>query len=500
MKLQVEYVPIGTIKPYKRNAKLHPQEQIEQIKNSMQEFGNIDPIGVWHNEIVEGHGRYEALKQMGVKEIPIIRLDDLTDEQRKAYALAHNKLTMNSDFDVALLDTELAEIETIDMTLLGFDDKEEETPQEVVEDDFDEEPPAEPIAKYGDIYQLGRHRLMCGDSTKIDDVEKLMGGNKADMVFTDPPYGMKKENEGVANDNLNFDDLLAFNKEWIPLSFSALKENGSWYCWGIDEPLMDIYAEILKPMQKNKQIAFRNLLTWDKGNGQGQLASEFRMYPIADEKCLFVMCGGDSVQGFCVNQNDYSESMDKVRLYLEAEIKKLNQSDKVIAHALGYKDGRTVNHWWSKSQFALPTRENYEALRKYGKSVLKDYDFLKKDYDELKKDFYEGRSYFDNTHDNQNNVWHFDRAGKTERVGHSTPKPIALCSRAIKSSSREDEIVLDLFGGGGSTLMACEQLNRKCFMMELEPQWVDVIINRWETFTGKNAELINGNGKVAEES
>lgn len=125
MKLQVEYVPISTIKPYRRNAKLHPQEQIEQIKNSMKEFGNIDPIGVWHNEIVEGHGRYEALKQMGVKEIPIIRLDDLTDEQRKAYALVHNKLTMNSDFDVELLDTELAEIETIDMTLLGFDEAEQ---------------------------------------------------------------------------------------------------------------------------------------------------------------------------------------------------------------------------------------------------------------------------------------------------------------------------------------------------------------------------------------
>ena len=122
MKLQVEYVPIDTIKPYKRNAKLHPQEQIEQIKNSMKEFGNIDPIGVWHNEIVEGHGRYEALRQMGVKDVPVIRLDDLTDEQRKAYALAHNKLTMNSDFDVSLLDTELAEIETIDMTLLGFDE------------------------------------------------------------------------------------------------------------------------------------------------------------------------------------------------------------------------------------------------------------------------------------------------------------------------------------------------------------------------------------------
>lgn len=178
MKLQVEYVPITEIKPYRRNAKLHPQEQIEQIKNSMKEFGNIDPIGVWHNEIVEGHGRYEALKQMGVKEIPIIRLDDLTDEQRKAYALAHNKLTMNSDFDVSLLDTELAEIETIDMTLLGFDDKEAE-PIQVQEDNTEIETPAEPKAKYGDIYKLGNHRLMCGDSTKAEDVQNLMDGNSA---------------------------------------------------------------------------------------------------------------------------------------------------------------------------------------------------------------------------------------------------------------------------------------------------------------------------------
>ena len=304
------------------------------------------------------------------------------------------------------------------------------------------------------------------------------------------------------NDNLNYDDLLDFNRQWIPLTFGALKDNGSWYCWGIDEPLMDIYSEILKPMQKEKKIAFRNLITWDKGNGQGQLAEDFRMYPIADEKCLFVMVGCDSVQGFSVNQEDYSESMDKVRLYLEGEIAKLGQSDKTIANALGYKDGRTVNHWRSKSQFALPTKENYEALREYGKSILKDYDFLKKDYDELKKDydelkkdFYEGRSYFDNTHDNMNNVWHFDRTSQEERKhtgGHATPKPIALCSRAIKSSSREGEIVLDVFGGSGSTLIACEQLNRKCYMCELDPHYCDVIIQRWEDFTGQKAVLLNG--------
>ena len=325
-----------------------------------------------------------------------------------------------------------------------------------------------------------------------------MNGVKADMVFTDPPYGMKKENDGVANDNLNYDDLLEFNKKWIPITFNNLKDNGSWYCWGIDEPLMDIYSNILKPMAKENKITFRNLITWDKGNGQGQLSSEFRMYPIADEKCLFVMCGSESCQGFAVNQEDYSENMDKVRLYLEEQINKLHNiglNDKAIANALGYKDGRTVNHWYSKSQFALPTKENYEALKEYGKKVLKqDYDFLKQDYDSLKQDFYASRSYFDNTHDNMNNVWHFSKTSGEEREsagGHATPKPIALCTRAIKSSSRENENVLDVFGGSGSTLIACEQNNRNCYAIELEPRWVDVIIQRWENFTGEKAIKIN---------
>jgi DNA modification methylase len=409
--------------------------------------------------------------------------------------LADNKVAELTEWDEEKFKNELKSIEDIDMTDFGIAIEEVKSEQKEVEED---EVPTDNIpkrAKRGQIWKLGEHRLMCGDSTSKADVEKLMDGAKADMVFTDPPYGMKKEKDGVLNDNLNFDDLLEFNKQWIPLTFANTKENGSWYCWGIDEPLMDIYSNILKPMQKEKQIAFRNLITWDKGSGQGQLSEGFRMYPIADEKCLFVMCGGDSVQGFCVNADDYSENMDKVRLYLEAEIKKLKQSDKVIANALGYKDGRTVNHWWSKSQFALPTRENYEALREYGKKVLKDYDFLKKDYDELKKDFYSGRSYFDNTHDNMNNVWHFSKTSQEERKqtgGHATPKPIALCSRAIKSSSRENEKVLDVFGGSGSTLIACEQLNRKCFTMELDEHYCDVIITRWEILTGKKAELING--------
>lgn len=260
-KLKIEYVDINSIKPYKNNAKEHPQEQIEQIKNSIKQFNMIDPIGIWKDEIVEGHGRLIACKELGYTEVPIIRLDHLTDEERKAYTLAHNKLTMNSDFDLDILNNELDDILNIDMSDFGFDlDFEDEEEKEIVEDEVPEVP-EEPKAKLGDIYQLGNHRLMCGDSTKEEDVAKLMNGVKADMVFTDPPYGMKKENDGVANDNLNYDDLLEFNKKWIPITFNNLKDNGSWYCWGIDEPLMDIYSNILKPMQKQNKITFRNFIT-----------------------------------------------------------------------------------------------------------------------------------------------------------------------------------------------------------------------------------------------
>ena len=365
---------------------------------------------------------------------------------------------------------------------------------EVAEDEvpeIDEE--NESITKLGDIWQLGRHRLMCGDSTDKATVEKLMNGAKADLVFTDPPYGMKKEADGVLNDNLNYDDLLEFNKKWIPLTFANTKENGSWYCWGIDEPLMDIYSYIVKPMAKDNKVTFRNLITWDKGNGQGQLSADFRMYPVADEKCLFLMFGEQDMR-FKRNLEEFNEMFEPIRKWFEQERKKSGLSVEQISKI----DSTRCSHYWAKVQFEFPTKEAFCKIQNYcvenGINAFGvEYEEIKKEYEEIKKEFYKNRAYFDNTHDNMNNVWHFDRTSASEREltgGHATPKPIALCGRAIKTSSREKETVLDVFGGSGSTLVACEQLDRICYTMELDPKYCDVIIKRWETLTGQTAELI----------
>ena len=489
--LRIEYHDPNELKPYENNARDHKDVDIEAIRESIREFGFNDPIGIWSDEnlIVEGHGRQMAAIAEGLDSVPCIRLDHLTDEQRRAYALAHNKTAELSMWDFSKLEIELAGIQEIDMSAFGFEPIPEPEPQ-VVEDEIPEE--AETRCKPGDLWKLGNHRLICGDSTDVNVIDRLMDGVKADLVFTDPPYGMKKESEGVLNDNLNFDDLLDFNRQWIPLTFGALKDNGSWYCWGIDEPLMDIYSNILKPMAKENKITFRNLITWDKGNGQGQLSEDFRMYPIADEKCLFVMMG---VQGFSNNADNYFEAWEPIRTYLKQERDRMGWSNADMKKMCGHSPTSGC-HWFDKSQWMMPTEEEYKTWQHHakGEGFKKEYEGFKKEYEEIKKEYYSTRAYFDNTHDNQNNVWHFDRAGKDEREhtgGHATPKPIALCGRAIKSSSREGEIVLDVFGGSGSTLIACEQLNRKCYMAELSPEYCDVIIERWERFTGEKAELIS---------
>ena len=378
MKLKVEYYPIDSIKPYENNAKIHTEEQIEQIKKSIEQFGMNDPIAIWSedNIIIEGHGRLMACKELGLTEVPIIRLDDLTDEQRRAYTLIHNQTTMNTGFDLDILNDELENIE-IDMSDFGFeleiDNIEDE--KEIVEDEVPEVP-EEPKAKLGDIYQLGNHRLMCGDSTSVDDVNKLMNGVKADMVFTDPPYGV--DYKGINNDDRSG------LEELLDKSFNNMKNNcnegSSIYCFHSDR-CADIFNNVFR-----KYCHFSSMIIWKKPS-------------------------------LVLSQTDY-QSIHEPCLY-------------------GWFDNGNHNFYGDRKQIS---------------------------------------------------VWEYDREN-TE--GHTTPKPVKLICNALNNSSEENNYILDLFGGSGSTLIACEQLNRKCYMMELDPHYIDVIIQRWENFTGKKAVKIN---------
>ena len=499
--MELTVTKLKDITPYERNPR-NNDAAVDAVAESIKQCSYIAPIIVDEDGVIlAGHTRYKALKRLGYTECEVIVKEGLTDEQKRKYRILDNKTNELAEWDIELLNIELDGLD-FDGFDFGFDDEAEEEKAEIVEDEAPEvDVESEPTAKLGDIWQLGRHRLMCGDSTDALNIDLLMNRAKADLVFTDPPYGMKKEKDGIANDNLNYDDLLVFNKEWIPLTFEALKDNGSWYCWGIDEPLMDIYSHILKPMQKANQITFRNLITWKKENDNptmlfnGACSSNNRSY-YTNEKCLFAMCG---VQGFNNNKDHYDETFEPVRAYMESEAKKVGLNSKTLTQITGVQ---MYGHWFTKSQFTIIPEVHYKKLQDYyaGVAFLLPYNELQTLFDaEEHQNLHDAvmakRAYFDGTASQCIDVWVHDVTSQKERKltgGHATPKPIELCSRAIKSSSREGEIVLDVFGGSGSTLIACEQLDRTCYMMELDPKYVDVIIKRWETFTGKKAVLING--------
>ena len=384
-KLKVEYVDIDTIKPYKNNAKLHPKEQIEQIKKSIENFGMNDPIGIWNNEIVEGHGRILACKELGYKQIPVIKLDHLTDEERKSYIIAHNKLTMNSDFDIDILRTELENLKELDfdLELTGFNvdelddilgNNEEET--EIVEDEVPEVP-EEPKAKLGDIYQLGNHRLMCGSALIKEDVEKLLDNNKCELTFTDPPYQLDTQGGGILKSANSMKQIKENGVDSFEPSKLILFSDTNIYCH--NKPLIKKYIELAEENNKPYDLCF-----YKKTN----TVPNYKGYMMTDCEYIAIIGNQDPNKG--LEKEEYSKCY------------------------IGKKD-------------------------------------------------------------NDNKL--------------SYSKPVGLCAKYIKLYGKEN--VLDLFGGSGSTLIACEQLNKRCFIMELLPEYVDVIIQRWENFTGKKAVKLN---------
>lgn len=396
MELKIEYVKPSALHEYKNNAREHHEADVNAIAASIKEFGFNDPIGVWNDEIVEGHGRLLAAIQLGLKKVPIIRLDSLTDEQRKAYALAHNKTAELSNWNFDVLDSELKEITDIDMAQFGFNLDAVEEPAEVQEDDYTESDDTPKRAQNGDIFELGGHRLICGDATSADVVANLMQDEIADLVFTDPPYGVaysggnqiedgKIKSNGrktIKNDALDYEDLYKFLYDVFVNIKLSTKEKAALYIFYAHSRSREFLNAFYDAGLKQ-----RSIIIWHKTSGG--FGDFMAQYMNAYEPCIY--------------------------------------------------------------------GSNGDAVNWYGPT-------------------------------NEKTIWDIDKEKKCDL--HPTMKPLELVGRAIQNSSKKDDLVLDLFGGSGSTMIACEQLGRRCFMCELEPHYCDVIIDRWEKFTGKTAKIL----------
>ena len=399
----IKEYPVDKIIPYARNSRTHSDEQISQIMASITEFGFCNPILIGTDDvIIAGHGRLIAAQRLGIKVVPIIRLPNLTETQRKALVIADNKIALNAGWDEHLLALELDELkaEDFDLDLLGFTEQElkeldalgdivEEG--EIAENEIPE-PPEEPISKRGDIWLLGEHRVMCGDTTLLEDVKNLMQNDVADMIFTDPPYNVNygatmkdklryhtspNHNRTILNDNLGegFEQFLTDS-----LTNMMMFNKGAAYVCMSSSELHTLYSAFVKAGGK-----WSTFIIWAKNT-------------------------------FTLGRADYQRQYEPI-LY-------------------GWANDKP--HYWCGDR-------------------------------------------------NQSDVWEYNRPQRNDL--HPTMKPVELVERAINNSSKLGDIVLDGFGGSGSTLIAAAKTGRRARLMELDPKYCDVITKRWEEFTGQKAVL-----------
>lgn len=406
--MKIEIIKIDDLICYENNAKIHTDEQINQIVKSIQEFGFNDPIAIDENNmIIEGHGRLYALKKLEHKEVECIRLSHFTEQQKKAYILTHNKLTMNTGYDLNLLEKEMLSISDYNMSDFGFETidfsqfEEKEEDEEVLETIFNNVEKESGIAKFGDVWQLGKHRLLCGDSTEQAAIVDFLGGENVDLLLTDPPYNVDynakeqsmlkyRTNKRVSNDDLvNIDNdkmsdssFLEFLTAIFTNARECLKEGACFYIFHSSSEILNFVGAL-----NDVGLKMRQYLIWAKNH-------------------------------FSLGRSDYQNKFEPC-IY-------------------GWKDGAPHN-WYGDRK--------------------------------------------------QTTILEFDKPQKNEF--HPTMKPVDLLEYLIKNSSKENDVVLDLFGGSGSTLIACEKTNRICYMVEFSPKYVDVIIKRWESLTGETAIKLN---------
>ena len=485
-------VPTAGLIPYARNSRTHSDAQVAKIAASIREFGFLSPIIVdGDNGIIAGHGRLMAAQKLGLAEVPVIEASHLTEAQKRAYVIADNRLALDAGWDNDMLKVELADLKLadFDLTLTGFDLGELDAlladPTEGLTDaDAVPDVPAVPVTVEGDVWLLGRHRLMCGDSTSIDAVERLMAGQKAALLHADPPYGMGKEGVGVANDNLYGDNLDAFQMEWWATFRTFLDDNASAYIWGNAPELWRLWYR--GGLGSAERVTIRNEIVWKKPGGFGISSAEMRGYPPQTERCMFFILGE---QGFNNDADNYWEGWEPVRSWLDGQRKASGLTTAQCNDICG-KQNMTQSAF-TKGGFRLILKEDYAALcaATGGKYFKREYDDLKREYDDLKREFYAGRAHFDNTHENMTDVWEFGRVTGEDRHGHATPKPLAMMERVMRSSLPQNGLCVEPFGGSGSTLMGAETTGRVCYTMELQAKYCDVIITRWQDFTGQQATL-----------
>lgn len=429
--MNIKYQKISDLIPYVNNPRYN-DDAVDAVAQSIDKFGFKVPIIVdRNNEIVAGHTRLKAAQKLGLEEVPTIIADDLDENQVRAFRLADNKVSELSTWNTELLEKELLNVDDIDMTLFGFDELIKDFDLQDIEEDnfngvFDDE--YEPTAKYGDVYQLGNHRVMCGDSTNKEDVRTLMNGDKAQLVVTDPPYNvavnvgdvedLKKRNRRtdgkiIQNDAMSDDDFVRFLTDAFSTMNDSMIEGGVFYIWHADNTRYSFETAIL-----NNGLSVKQTLIWVKNS----LSMGRQDYQWKHESCLY-----------------------------------------------GWKNG--ASHYFINDRTQTTVLEDKPNINRMSKDELKEY------VKELQSVIDAGTT-----------IIREDKPAISSE--HPTMKPIKLLAHSIRNSSKRGDIVLDLFGGSGSTLIACEQLDRVCYMMEYDPRYVDVIIKRWEEYTGEKAELV----------
>lgn len=476
-------LPVASLVPYERNAKLHPQDQVEKIAASIREFGFLSPCLVDRaGNIIAGHGRVEAAKSLGMETVPCVYVDGLSEEQRRAYILADNRLTELGGWDWEMVADELEAIDLggIDVTLTGFDEIiDHHIGGEVEEDEFDpEEVGQEPRTAPGDIWALGEHRLVCGDATDPSVIDRVLAGVRARVTVTSPPYGVGKdyEEKGIEPWRATIGGVI-----------NAIKGKTLIICWNIGD-LFSTGTQFTEPtgaysVNLMAEAGYGMLYTriWKKPGAN--FAGNNPYYTVTTKPAQ------DYEYLYAFAEKDAFRHVEPLIEYLSKNAKVAGINDALVKSLGG--PGFMCGHWFTNHQWAFIDKKNYELIKSYCKS--NGIDAFERDYDDLRREYLENTIFSRALTDDDFSEWGLYGVWEMNTVherlgGHAAAFPIELPARYIKMHSYEGSIVLDPFGGTGTTLIACEQLNRRCRMVELDPHYCDVIVERWENATGRKAE------------